>query len=211
MKTVTRLIQIAKEKKQLRMGFVFCCISIIFLVLQVILMNITALNLIFLFLIPGISVGAFAFHCLTLTEDRSTMLSLMPMCYLLSLLINELIAVEIGAKDTYPYIPLIEIVPLLLFIFCVSTKRAKTKTKTVLKIWICILILASITLTVMTLFFNLKVTHEINNIKATFAIVSGFGGVAFLYAAMLEVINLAGTKIKGTPFLTRRSSQIEKL
>lgn len=209
-KTVKRLWKIGTEKKQLGRGFIFCYVSVAFMVAQLIMMNRTAFSIIFLFLIPGIAVGAFAFHCLTFTENRPTMLILMPMSYLLSLLLNELIAVEVGAIDTYPYIPLVEFVPFFAFAFSVATNLGKKPAKIFLKIWMILTGIASAVLVVLTIFFNLKITHEINNIKATVAIVCGFGGVGFLYAAMYELIDLAGTKVNGIPFKQKRINQLKE-
>jgi len=208
---INEMPKYAKDNKPLGLSFIFCTLSVIMLIVQLVLMKRTAFNVIFLFLTPALAVGAYGFHGITMTEDRPTMLTLMPFTYFTSLLLNELIAVEVGAIDTYPYIPLLECIPLIVFCFSVSTGKLKAVSQRILLIWVILLGIASLSLAILAIFFNLAITHERNYLKATFAIISGFLAVIFLYLSMYQVLFLAGSKVDGIPFRTRRSSQIKSL
>lgn len=184
-----------KSNKNVRDTLLYCTLSCICLFLQLILMDKNAINIVFDILIPFSASICFACYAITMAMDRPIILIYPPTVYFVSLLINQLIWVEVGVKDTYPFITMVEMIPYVFFGVCVTTCKFKKLTDIVLRIFSIGLICASITLAVLAIFF--RVIIFINNdhyLKNTFAMISAFLAIVFIYFAMMELVKIAGIK-----------------
>ena len=155
------------------------------------------INIVFDILIPITASVCFACYAITMAMDRPIILICPPTVYFVSLLINQLIAVEVGVKDTYPFITLIEMIPYAFFCVCAATCKFKKITDIVLRIFGIGLIIASIVLAVLAVFFRIIIfINRVHYIMNTFAMIASFFAVVFIYSAMLELIRIAGIEKK---------------
>ena len=171
---------------------IICALSALFLlVLQLIFMKHDVLEVVFDVIVPITACVTFGCYAITMAMDRPMILIMPPTAYFLSLLIRQLICVEVGAGETYPIITLLECVPYLFYCICVCTGKLKKVTKYVL--WGgCILISVFIlVLLVLLIFFKIRLFANVKN-----AVGSLFGTAAILciYLGMLEQLQIAGTQ-----------------
>ncbi|MBQ9946606.1 MAG: hypothetical protein IJO68_08800 [Clostridia bacterium] len=186
-----------KSHKNVRNAILFCTACCVCLFLQMILMDKNAINIVFDILIPITASVCFACYAITMAMDRPIILICPPTVYFVSLLINQLIAVEVGVKDTYPFITLIEMIPYAFFCVCAATCKFKKITDIVLRIFGIGLIIASIVLAVLAVFFRIIIfINRVHYIMNTFAMIASFFAVVFIYSAMLELIKIAGIEKK---------------
>lgn len=186
-----------KSHKNVRNAILFCSACCVCLFLQMILMDKNVINIVFDILIPITASVCFACYAITMAMDRPIILICPPTVYFVSLLINQLIAVEVGVKDTYPFITLIEMIPYAFFCVCAATCKFKKITDIVLRIFGIGLIIASIVLAVLAVFFRIIIfINRVHYIMNTFAMIASFFAVVFIYSAMLELIRIAGIEKK---------------
>ncbi len=186
-----------KSHKNVKNAILYSLAACICLVIQLVLMDKNAINIVFDVIIPFSACICFACYAITMAMDRPIILICPPTVFFVSLLINQLIWVEVGVQDTYPFITMIEMIPYAFFCVCVATCRFKKITDIVLRVFGIGLIIASITLAILAVFFRIIIfinrTHYLMN---TFAMISAFFAVVFIYSAMLELIKIAGTEKK---------------
>ena len=185
------------QHKNVRNAIGYCIASCVCLFFELILMDKNAISVVFDIIIPFSASVCFACYAITMAMDRPVILICPPTVYFVSLLINQLIEVEVGVRDTYPFITLIEMIPFLVFSVCVCTCKFKKITNIILKFFCIIIILASIVLAVLAVFFRIIIfinrAHYLTN---TFAMISSFYSVLFFYCAMTELVKIAGIKKK---------------
>ena len=179
-----------KHKNVLRA--VICALAALFLlVLQFVFMKRTVLEVVFDVIVPITACVTFGCYAITMAMDRPVCLIMPPTAYFLSLLIRQLIYVEVGVDETYPIITLLECVPYLFYCFTVCTLKLKKVTKYVL--WAgCILIsMFILVMLVLLIFFKIMLFS-----KAQYTVANLFGTAAILciYLGMLEQIQIAGTQ-----------------
>lgn len=184
-----------KSNINVKKSLIFCILSCTCLVLQLILMDKNAINIVFDIIIPFTAAICFGAYSITMAMDRPIILICPPTVYFVSLLLNKLILVEVGVKDTYPFITMIEMIPYAFFCVCVATCKFKKVTDIVLHIFSVGLICAGVVLAVLAVFFRIIIfinrTHYLMN---TFAMISGFFAIVFIYFSMIELVKIAGIK-----------------
>ncbi len=171
---------------------IICALAaFMFLILQFVFMKRDILSVVFDVIVPLTACVTFGCYAITMAMDRPVILIMPPTAYFSSLLIRQLIYVEVGAGDTYPVITLIEWVPFLFYCFFVSTGKLKKITKYVL--WGgCIMLSAFIAmLLVLQIFFQILLFSKP---RYTVAMIFGIAAVLCIYLGMLEQIPIAGTQ-----------------
>lgn len=184
-----------RSNKNVRNALIYCAACCVCLLIQLILMDINAINIIFDILIPFSAAICFACYAITMAMDRPIILICPPTVYFVSLLLNQLICVEVGVKDTYPFITMIEMIPYAFFCVSVATCKFKKITDIVLRVFGIGLICASIVLAVLAVFFRIIIfINRVHYLMNTFAMISGFFAIVFIYSAMIELLKIAGIK-----------------
>lgn len=179
---------------EVRRAVIFSVISMLLLVGQLILMKRTPLNVVFDIIIPGTASVTFACYSITMAYDRPVILICPPTIYFVSILVNQLIAVEVGVGDTYPYVILIELIPFIFFSVSVSTDKLKKVTSMILRAAYILLILASLVVFVLSAFFGITVFHSTRQyMKSTFGMICSFFSVFFVYLTMDTLLLISGT------------------
>ena len=111
--------------KHIRNAVYYSLASCMLLLLQLLLMDKNVLNVVFDIIIPFTAAITFGCYAITMAMDRPVILICPPTVYFVSLLINQLIAVEVGTEDTYPFIIIAELIPFTFF--CISAATDKFK------------------------------------------------------------------------------------
>ena len=169
-----------------------CCLFI-----QLLLMDKNAINIVFDIIIPFSAAVCFACYSITMAMDRPIILICPPTVFFVSLLLNRLIWVEVGVEDTYPFILMLEMIPYLFFSVCVATGKFKTITDIILRIFAIGLMCASLILAILAVFFRVIIfIDRVHYLMNTFAMISSFFSLVFIYAAMSELIKIAGSQKK---------------
>lgn len=164
------------------------------LVVQLVLMKSGAVALIFNIIIPFTAAITFGCHAITMAMDRPVMLLDSTIVYFVSLLLNQLVSVEIGVEETYPVFTFIEMIPFIFFSVAAATDKIKKLARRVLET-ACVLILVScLAIAVLAVFFNMKLFSERHYLKYTFSMLSGFLSVFFMYLGMDELLIISGTQ-----------------
>ncbi len=183
-----------KHVKNALVYSICCCIC---LVIQLALMDKNVINIVFDIIIPFSASITFGCYAITMAMDRPVILIYPPTCYFVSLLINQLISVEVGVQDTYPFITMIEMIPYAFFCICAATLKLKKTTDIILRIFSIGLICASFILSVLAVFFRIIIfINRVHYLMNTFAMIAGFFSVVFIYAIMFELIKIAGSEKK---------------
>ena len=169
---------------------IICALSAFFLlVLQFAFMKRTALEVVFDVFVPLTACVTFGCYAITMAMDRPVCLIMPPTAYFSSLLIRQLIYVEVGVGETYPIITLLEFIPYVFYCVCVSTCKIKKVTKYVL--WGgCILIsVYMLVILVLLIFFKIMLFS-----KAQYTVANLFGTAAVLciYIGMLQELPIVG-------------------
>ena len=186
-----------KAHKNVKNALIYTVCSCGCLLLQLLLMDKNAINIVFDIIIPFSAAVTFGAYSITMAMDRPIILIYPPTCYFVSLLINQLISVEVGVQDTYPFVTMIEMVPYAFFCVCVATLKFKKTTDIVLRIFSIGLICASFVLSVLAVFFRIIIfVNRVHYMMNTFAMIAGFFSVIFIYAIMFELIKIAGCEKK---------------
>ena len=184
-----------KAHKNVKNSIIFCSLSCLCLFIQLLLMDKNAINIVFDIIIPFSAAVCFGCYSITMAMDRPIILICPPTVYFVSLLLNKLILVEVGVKDTYPFITMIEMIPYAFFCVCAATCKFKKITDVVLHIFSIGLMCASVILAILAVCFRIIIfinrTHYLMN---TFAMISGFFAIIFIYFAMIELIQIAGAQ-----------------
>lgn len=184
-----------KSNANVKNSLIFCILSCTCLVIQLILMDKNAINIVFDIIIPFTAAICFACYSITMAMDRPIILICPPTVYFVSLLLNKLILVEVGVKDTYPFITMIEMIPYVFFCVCVATCKFKRITDIVLHIFSVGLMCASVVLAILAVFFRIIIfINRVHYLMNTFAMISGFFAIIFIYFAMIELVKIAGIK-----------------
>lgn len=184
-----------KAHKNVRNAILYCIACCVCLFIQLILMDKNAINVVFDIIIPFTAAICFACYAITMAMDRPIILICPPTVFFVSLLLNQLIAVEVGVKDTYPFVTMIEMIPYLFFCICVATCKFKKITDIILKIFVALVIVSGVILIVLAVFFRIIVfINRTHYIMDTFAMVMGFFACLFVYMAMIDLVKIAGTE-----------------
>lgn len=171
---------------------IICALTALFLlVFQFAFMKRDVLAVVFDVIVPITACVTFGCYAITMAMDRPMILIMPPTAYFTSLLIRQLISVEVGAADTYPIITLLECIPYVFYCVCVCTCKFKKTTKYVL--WGgCILISVFIlVLLVLLIFFRIMLYSKP---RYTVAMIFGTAAILFIYLGMLEQLPIAGTQ-----------------
>lgn len=167
-------------------------VSCFFLTLQFVFMKRTVLEIVFDIVIPFSAAVTFGCHAITMAMDRPFILINSVTVYFLSLLIRQLIGVEVGAGETYPYITLIECIPYVFYCITVATDKLKKTTKYVVSGG-CIVISAFVlVLLILLIFFETVLFYS--NARYTVAMIFGLLAILAIYIGMLEQLKISGTK-----------------
>ncbi len=184
-----------RSHKNVKFAILYCLGSCFFLLLQLLLMDKNVINIVFDIIIPFSAAITFGCYAITMAMDRPIILICPPTVFFVSLLLNKLIAVEVGVKDTYPFITMIEMIPYCFFCVCAATCKYKRITDIILRVFSIGLIIASFVLAVLAVFFRIIIfINRVHYLMNTFALICAFFSVIFIYAAMLELIKIAGIK-----------------
>ena len=180
--------------KHVRNAVICALLASLMLIVQLILMKSNAVALIFNIIIPFTAAITFGCHAITMAMDRPVMLLDSTIVYFVSLLINQLISVEIGVEETYPVFTFLELVPFVFFSIAAATDKLKKTARRILRAS-CVLILVScIAIAVLAVFFNMKLFTERYYLRYTFSMLSGFLSVFFMYLGMDELLIISGTQ-----------------
>lgn len=179
--------------KHVRNAVLYCLASCICLIAQFFLMDKNAIRAVFDVIIPLTAAVCFGCYAITMAMDRPILLICPTTVYFVSLLLYQLISVEVGVKDTYPFITLLEMIPFAFFSVSAATGKLKKITDIILRIFGIGLIIASLVLVILAVFFRIVIfintSHYISN---TFAMMFSFLAIVFIYCAMIELIKIAG-------------------
>lgn len=183
--------------KEVRYAVICSLISCFLLIAQLILMDKNALDILFDVIIPITAAGTFGCYAITMAYDRPVILICPPTMYFDSMLVNQLIKVEVGVGDTYPYVILAELIPFIFFCVSVSTDKLKKLTSKILRIACVLLVLGSIAVFVLSAFFRITVFHSsVNYMKSTFGMMCSMFSVLFIYWGMDNLLVISGTERK---------------
>ncbi len=182
-----------RSHKNVRDAIFYCLVTCLCLIIQLLLTDKNAIKIVFEIIIPFTAAICFGCYAITMAMDRPIILICPPTVYFVSLLLFQLISVEVGVKDTYPFVTLIEMIPFAFFSVCVATCRFKKITNIVLKIFSVGIIVTSIILAVLAIFFKIVIfINRAHYIMNTFAMIFGLLAIAFFYWAMIELVKIAG-------------------
>ena len=167
------------------------------LVLQFCFMKRDVLSVVFDVFVPLTACVTFGCYAITMAMDRPFILIMPPTAYFSSLLIRQLIEVEVGESDDFYLVfiqimfTLIECVPYVFYCTCVSTGKLKKITKYVL--WGgCIMLSAFIgTMLLLLIFFQIMLFSKP---RYTVAMLFGVAAVLCIYLGMLQQLPIAGTQ-----------------
>lgn len=180
--------------KHVRNAVLCALASSLMLVIQLILMKSNAVALIFNIIIPFTAAITFGCHAITMAMDRPVMLLDSTIVYFVSLLLNQLVSVEIGVEETYPVFTFLELIPFVFFSIAAATDKIKKLSRRILETACVILLAACLSITVLAVFFNMKLFSDRSYLKYTFSMISGFLSVFFMYLGMDELLIISGTQ-----------------
>ncbi len=180
--------------KHVRNAVICALASSLMLVVQLILMKSNAVALIFNIIIPFTAAITFGCHAITMAMDRPVMLLDSTIVYFVSLLLNQLVSVEIGVEETYPVFTFLELIPFVFFSVSVTTDKIKKLSRRVLEAACVILLAVSLSIAILAVFFNMKLFSDRSYLKYTFSMICGFLSVVFMYLGMDELLIISGTQ-----------------
>ena len=180
--------------KHVRNAVIYALASSFMLIVQLILMKSNPIALIFNIIIPFTAAITFGCHAITMAMDRPTMLLDSTIVYFVSLLVNQLISVEVGVEETYPVFTFLELVPFVFFSIAVVTDKIKKPARRILEIACVIILVSCLAIALLAIFFNMKLFSERYYLKYTFSMLSGFLSVFFMYLGMDELLIISGTQ-----------------
>ena len=180
--------------KHVRNAVICALASSLMLVVQLILMKSNAVALIFNIIIPFTAAITFGCHAITMAMDRPVMLLDSTIVYFVSLLLNQLVSVEIGVQETYPVFTFLELIPFVFFAIAAATDKIKKLSRKILEAACVILLAASLSIAILAVFFNMKLFSDRSYLKYTFSMICGFLSVVFMYLGMDELLIISGTQ-----------------
>ena len=180
--------------KHVRNAVIYAMAASVMLVVQLVLMKSNAIAFIFNIIIPFTAAITFGCHAITMAMDRPVMLLDSTVVYFVSLLVNQLISVEVGVRETYPVFTFLELVPFLFFSVAAATDKLKKTARRILEISCVIILVSCAAIAVLAVFFNMKLFSELHYLKYTFSMLSGFLSVFFMYLGMDELLIISGTQ-----------------
>ena len=180
--------------KHVRNAVICALASSLMLVIQLILMKSNAVALIFNIIIPFTAAITFGCHAITMAMDRPVMLLDSTIVYFVSLLLNQLVSVEIGVEETYPVFTFLELIPFVFFSIAAATDKLKRLSRRILEAACVILLAASLSIAILAVFFNMKLFSDRSYLKYTFSMICGFLSVVFMYLGMDELLIISGTQ-----------------
>ena len=146
--------------KHVRNAVIYALASSFMLIVQLILMKSNPIALIFNIIIPFTAAITFGCHAITMAMDRPTMLLDSTIVYFVSLLVNQLISVEVGVEETYPVFTFLELVPFVFFSIAVVTDKIKKPARRILEIACVIILVSCLAIALLAIFFNMKLFSE---------------------------------------------------
>ena len=180
--------------KHVRNAVICALAASLMLVVQFMLMKSGAVALIFNIIIPFTAAITFGCHAITMAMDRPVMLLDSTIVYFISLLLNQLVSVEIGVEETYPVFTFLELIPFLFFAVAATTDKIKKLARQVLEIACVLLLAGSLAIAILAVFFNMKLFSDRSYLKYTFSMICGFLSVVFMYLGMDELLIVSGTQ-----------------
>ena len=165
--------------------------SCFFLLLQLILMQHNLLSVIFDVVIPFTAAVTFGCYAITMAMDRPAILIYPPTIYFVSLLVNQLLRVEVGVKETYPIFIFIGMIPYLFYSVSVATGKIKKTARRVLIAGCVMIILACIVIFILAVAFQIMLYSRVSQ---TFALMMGLLSILCIYIGMMEQLKIAGCK-----------------
>ena len=180
--------------KHVRNAVICALAASLMLVVQFMLMKSGAVALIFNIIIPFTAAITFGCHAITMAMDRPVMLLDSTIVYFISLLLNQLVSVEIGVEETYPVFTFLELIPFLFFAVAATTDKIKKLARQVLEIACVLLLAGSLAIAILAVFFNMKLFSDRSYLKYTFSMICGFLSVVFMYLGMDELLIISGTQ-----------------
>ena len=180
--------------KHVRNAVICALAASLMLVVQFMLMKSGAVALIFNIIIPFTAAITFGCHAITMAMDRPVMLLDSTIVYFVSLLLNQLVSVEIGVEETYPVFTFLELIPFLFFAVAATTDKIKKLARQVLEIACVLLLAGSLAIAILAVFFNMKLFSDRSYLKYTFSMICGFLSVVFMYLGMDELLIISGTQ-----------------
>ena len=169
---------------------VLCAITaFLLLILQFVFMRKQILEIVFDVIVPLTAAVTFGCYAITMAMDRPMILIMPVTAYFTSLLIRQLIYVEVGVTETYPIITLLECVPYLFYCISVCSGRLKKLTKYV--IWGGCIMIALFMVVLISLWFVFQIML-FSNSDYTLALMFGCLAILFIYLGMLEQLKIAG-------------------
>ena len=182
-----------KKHRNVRNAVIFSAVSCVLLLLQLILMKRNPINIVFDVVIPISAAFTFGCYAITMAMDRPVILICPPTVYFVSLLINQLISVEVGVEDTYPVFTFLELIPYLFFCVSVSTDKLKKVTDKVVQGGCVLTAATGVAVTILSVFFEITLyKRSANYIARTFGFVCSLFAVMFIYLAMIELLKISG-------------------
>lgn len=182
-----------RKHKNVRYAVYFSALSCLLLIFQLILMKRNALNVVFDVVIPITAAFTFGCYAITMAMDRPVILICPPTVYFVSLLITQLISVEVGVEDTYPIFTFIELIPYLFFCISVSTDKLKKVTDKIVKGGCVLTAATAISVTILSIFFDITLfKSNANYVVRTFGFACGLLAVMCMYLAMIELLKISG-------------------
>lgn len=181
--------------KNVRNAVFYSSTTCVFLFIQLLFMIKSPLNILFDIVIPFSGAIVFACYAITMALDRPIILACPPTVYFTSLLINQLIRVEVGAEDTYPFFTLLELIPYAMFCISAITGKLKKASDLVLRFFCIALTLVSIIIALLASIFSISL-FSTNYISNTAGMICGFMAAFFIYMTMIELLKIAGSEKK---------------
>lgn len=182
-----------KKHKNVRHAVIYSAVSCLLLICQLILMKRNPINIVFDVVIPITAAFTFGCYAITMAMDRPVILICPPTVYFVSLLINQLISVEVGVEDTYPIFTFLELIPYLFFCISVSTDKLKKATDKIVKSGCFLIIATAVCVTILSVFFEITLyKRSTDYIARTFGFVCSLLAVLCIYLAMIELLKISG-------------------
>ncbi len=175
--------------KEIMQAVICALVSCFLLIVQLILMPRTLISVIFDVVIPFTAAITFGCYAITMAMDRPAILIYPPTVYFVSLLVTQLLSVEVGVEDTYPVFIFVEFIPYLFYCFSVATGRLKKVTRGVLIGGCVVIALFIVAVCVLAAVFRIMLYAHVSQ---TFALAAGMLSVLSIYIGMLAQLKIAG-------------------
>lgn len=182
--------------KQVLHAVIYSLASCLLLVLQLILMRRTLITVMFDVILPFNGAVIFGCYAITMAMDRPAILIYPPTIYFVSLLVGQLLSVEVGVEETYPFFIFVEFVPYLFYCVCVGTGKIKKLTRGVLIAGCVVIVLFILVACILALAFHYTLYSRVSQ---SLSFVAGLLSVLCIYLGMLEQLKIAGCQKRPRP------------